>query len=148
MTRSAFITTRDPLAHLLRLQHELEQSVRQPFRWFTSSTIGRGAFPPVNIFKQSNGCVIRLEVPGMAAEDLSIESQGQSLTFSGKRSSEGAPGTVHRNERWGGEFSRSVELPRDLNPSKAEASYKNGVLSIHVPLREEAKARQITVRAS
>ena len=148
MTRSAFITTRDPFAHLLRLQRELEQSVRQPFRWFTSGTIGRGAFPPSNIFKQSNGCVLRLEVPGLAAEDLSIESQGQSLTLSGKRSSEGAPGTVHRNERWVGEFSRSVELPRELNPSKAEASYKNGVMSIHVPLREEAKTRQITVRAS
>jgi len=51
MTRSAFIADRDPLAHLLRLQNELEKSVRQPFRWFASSSIGRGAFPPVNIFR-------------------------------------------------------------------------------------------------
>lgn len=148
MRRRAFISTRDPFAHLLRLQDELEQSVRQPFGWFASSAIGRGAFPPVNIFRRSDGCIVRAEVPGLAAEDLSIESQGQSLTISGKRGSEGAPGTVHRNERWGGEFSRSVELPRDLNPAKAEADYENGVLSIRVPLREEAKARQITVRAS
>jgi HSP20 family protein len=148
MTRSALITTRDPFAHLLRLQDELERSVRQPFRWFASSSIGRGAFPPVNIFKQSDGCVVRLEVPGLAAEDLTIESQGQSLTITGKRASEGAPGTVHRNERWSGEFSRSLEFPRDLNPSQAEADYKNGVLIIRVPLRDEAKARQIAVRAA
>ena len=148
MTRSTFISTREPFAHLLRLQDELEQSFRQPFRWFASSAIGRGAFPPVNIFRRSDGCVVRVEVPGLAAEDLSIESQGQSLTITGKRGSEGAPGTLHRHERWGGEFSRSLELPRDLNPSQAEGEYKNGVLSIRVPLREEAKVRQITVRAS
>ena len=148
MTRSAFISAREPLAHLLRLQSELERSVRQPFRWFASSAIGRGAFPPVNIFRRSDGCVVRVEVPGLAAEDLSIESQGQSLTISGKRGLEGAPGTAHRNERWHGEFSRSLELPRDLDASQAEAEYKNGVLSIRVPLREDAKARQITVRAS
>lgn len=148
MTPSTFISTSDPFAHLLRLQRELEQSVRQPFRWFTSGAIGRGAFPPVNIFKRDDGCVVRVEIPGLAADDISIESQGQSLTISGKRGTEGAAGTVHRNERWRGEFSRSVELPRELNPSKAEADYKNGVLSIRVPLREEAQPRQITVRAS
>jgi HSP20 family protein len=148
MTRSAFIATRDPLAHLLRLQNELEQSVRRPFRWFASSSIGRGVFPPVNIFKRSDGCVVLAEVPGLAAEDLSIESQGQSLTISGKRGPEAALGTTHRNERWSGEFSRSLELPRELNPSKAEADYKDGVLRIRVPLREEAKPEQIAVRAS
>jgi len=89
-----------------------------------------------------------MEVPGLSSEDLSIESQGQSLKFSSKRSSEGESGTVHRNERWQGEFSRSVELPRELNPSKASAEYKNGVLSVHVPLRDEAKPQQINVRAS
>ena len=148
MTRSAFIATRDPLAHLLRLQTELEQSVRRPFRWFASSPIGRGVFPPVNILKRSDGCVVRAEVPGLAAEDLSIESQGQSLTITGKRGPEASPGTTHRNERWSGEFSRSLELPSELNPSKAEADYRNGVLSIRVPLREEAKPQQIAVRAS
>jgi HSP20 family protein len=102
----------------------------------------------VNIFRRGDGCVVRLEVPGLAAEDLTIESQGQSLTITGKRGSEGAPGAVHRNERWSGEFSRSLELPRELNPSRAEADYKNGVLTIRVPIRDEAKARQISVRAS
>ena len=102
----------------------------------------------MNIFKRDDGSVVRMELPGLSPEDLSIESQGQSLKFSGKRSPEGGPGTVHRNERWRGEFGRSVELPRELNPSKASADYKNGVLSVHVPLRDEAKPQQITVRAS
>jgi HSP20 family molecular chaperone IbpA len=50
-------------------------------------------FPPVNILKRSDGCVVRAEVPGLAAEDLSIESQGQSLTITGKR----GPGLTGNN---------------------------------------------------
>jgi len=148
MPRSVLATNMEPFAHLLRLQRELQRTGQQPLGWFASSVVGQGAFPPVNIFKRDDGCVVRVEVPGLSPEDLSIESQGQSLKFSSKRSSEGAPGTVYRNERWQGEFSRSVELPRELNPSKASADYKNGILSIHVPLRDEAKPQQITVRAS
>ena len=132
MARSVLATNLDPFAHLLRLQKELQRTGQQPLGWFASSVVGQGAFPPVNIFKRDDGYVVRLEVPGLSSEDLSIESQG----------------TVYRNERWQGEFSRSVELPRELNPSKASADYKNGILSIHVPLRDEAKPQQITVRAS
>jgi len=148
MARSVLASNLDPFAHLLRLQKELQRTVQQPLGWFASSMVGQGAFPPVNIFKRDDGCVVRIEVPGLSPEEFSIESQGQSLKFSGKRSSEGESGTVHRNERWRGEFGRSVELPRELNPSKASADYKNGVLSIHVPLRDEAKPQQITVQAS
>ena len=148
MLRSVLASNLDPFAHLLRLQKELQRTVQQPLGWFASSVVGQGAFPPVNIFKRDDGYVVRMEVPGLSPEDLSIESQGQSLKFSGKRNSEGAPGTVHRNERWQGEFGRSVELPRELNPSKASADYKNGILSVHVPLRDEAKPQKISVRAS
>jgi HSP20 family protein len=148
MARSVLASNLDPFAHLLRLQKELQRTVQQPLGWFASSMVGQGAFPPVNIFKRDDGCVVRIEVPGLSPEELSIESQGQSLKFSGKRGSEGESGTVHRNERWRGEFGRSVELPRELNPSTANADYKNGVLSIHVPLRDEAKPQQITVQAS
>jgi HSP20 family protein len=148
MARTVLASNLDPFAHLLRLQKELQRTAQQPLGWFASSVVGQGAFPPVNIFKRDDGYVVRMEVPGLSSEDLSIESQGQSLKLSGKRSSESEPGTAHRNERWQGEFSRSVELPRELNPSKASADYKNGILSVHVPLRDEAKPQQITVRAS
>jgi HSP20 family protein len=148
MARSVVASNLDPFEHLLRLQKELQRRVQQPLGWFASSVVGQGAFPPLNIFKCKDGYVVRMEVPGLCPEDLSIESQGQSLKFSSKRSSESGPGAVHRNERWQGEFSRSVELPRELNPSKASAEYKNGILSVHVPLRDEAKAQQIAVRAS
>lgn len=120
-------------------------------RSFTAS-LAKSAFAVSNVdrsrFGLRDGCVARLEVPGLAAEGLAIESQGQRLTITGKRGPEVAPGAVHRNERWRGEFSRFLELPRELDPSQAEVDYRNGVLTIGVPLHEDAKARQIEVRAA
>lgn len=148
MMRSALLSGVSPFASLLQLQDALESSLRTPSGWFSSSLVGRGAFPPANVLRDERGCVVRLEVPGLEPESISIQSQGQTLTISGKRDNEGAPGTLHRNERWSGEFKRSLQLPRDLHPSAATAEYRNGVLSIRVPLREDAKPQQIAVRSS
>jgi HSP20 family protein len=105
--------------------------------------------PPVNVFRSGDEVVIRVEVPGFAPEDLSIESRAQTLTISGKRSEEpAAQGAYHRRERFAGEFSRSLQLPRDVDPSLAVASCKHGVLTLRVPARAEAKPRQIAVSAS
>lgn len=138
----------NPFARLLQLQDALDRANRHPAGWFASSIVGRGAFPPVNILREESGAVAHFEVPGLETGSISVQSQGQTLTVSGKRGHQGAPGNLHRNERWTGEFRRSIELPRDLQPSRAEARYRNGVLSIRVPLREEARPQQITVKAS
>ncbi|MFI5314155.1 MAG: Hsp20/alpha crystallin family protein, partial [Myxococcota bacterium] len=89
------------------------------------------------------------EVPGFAPENLSIESRGQTLSISGKLAEEPpADGEVLRRERFAGEFSRSLQLPRDADPSQTVASCKHGVLTLRVPARAEAKPRQIAVTAS
>ncbi len=148
MTRSALITGVDPFGRLLQLQEALDTASRKPSGWFASGLLGRGAFPPVNILRDDSGYVVRLEVPGLDPGTISVQSQMQTLTVTGKRSNEDAPGTVHRNERWSGEFKRSIELPKELAPAAATAEYRHGVLSIRVPMREEAKPQQITVNAS
>lgn len=142
MTRSWLMSELDGL---LRLQSDLDRALERPFGWFASSTFGRGAFPPVNIFKSEPGYVVRVEAPGLDAGDLSIETKGDTLKLSGKRSTDDHAGTLHRRERWNGEFSRAVQLPRDADLERAEASYREGVLSVVVPYREEAKPRRITV---
>lgn len=131
---------------LLRLQAALDRAVERPFAWNLGLS-GAGAFPSINVFSDAEGYVIRCEVPGVASESLSVQATGNTLTISGKRdTAERASGSFHRRERWSGEFSRALELPRDLDPGKAEASYRKGVLTVRVPRREEAKARQITVQ--
>jgi HSP20 family protein len=135
----------DPVNALFRLQNELERVFQSP-RGLDLGLLGRGVHPPVNLFRQEQDVVIRIEVPGFAPEDLSIESRGQTLSVSGKRSEEpAAEGAYHRRERFAGEFSRSIQLPRDVEPSQAVASCKHGVLTVRVPARAEVKPRQIAV---
>ena len=138
----------DPVAGLLGLQRELERVFDKPFG-IDLGPSGRGVFPPVNVFADKDGYLVKLEIPGIAPENVSIESEGRTLTISGKR--EVPPpteGSFHRRERGAGQFARSFQLPPDVDTARAEASYKHGILTVRVPKKEEAKPRQITVKAA
>lgn len=138
----------DPVAGLLNLQRELDRVFDKPFG-IDLGPSGRGVFPPVNVFADKDGYVVKLEVPGVAPEDVSIEAEGRTLKVSGKRDvPSSAEGSFHRRERGTGQFSRSFQLPVDLDVSRAEASYKHGILTVRVPKKEEAKPRQIAVKAA
>ncbi len=138
----------DPVSGLLALQRELERVFDKPFG-IDLGPSGRGVFPPVNVFADRDGYVVKLEVPGVAPENVNIEAEGRTLTVSGKR--EDAPteaGSFHRRERGYGQFSRSLQLPADLDASRAEANYKHGILTVRIPKKEEAKPRQISIKAA
>jgi len=138
----------DPVNSLLNLQRELDRAFENPLG-FDFGLSGRGIYPPVNVFSNKDDYVVKMEVPGVAPEKLNIESHGRTLTISGKREAQiPQGGSFHRRERNSGEFSRSLQLPADLDLSRSEASYKHGMLTIRIPKREEAKPRQITVKAS
>jgi HSP20 family protein len=136
----------DPINALLGLQQELERAVDNPSR-LDLGLSGRGVFPPVNVFSDPEGHVVRLEVPGLSPDHLNIESHGRTLTISGTRESVApAGGSFHRRERSSGQFSRSLQLPTDLDLGRVEASYKQGMLTIRIPKKEEAKPRHIPVK--
>lgn len=138
----------DPVNALLALQRELGRVFESPFGLDLGPS-GRGVYPAVNVFTDREGYVLRMEVPGILPENLSIRTEGRTLTISGKREI-GTPekGSFHRRERGFGEFSRSVQLPADLDAGKAEASCKLGILTVRIPKKEDAKPRQITIRAA
>jgi HSP20 family protein len=137
----------DPVDGLLSLQRELGRVFESPFGSELGPS-GRGVYPPMNAFSDREGSVLRMEVPGIAAENLKIETHGRTLTVSGKREIKTPEnGSFHRRERDSGEFSRSLQLPSELDLSRAEASCKHGILTIRLPKKEEAKPRQITVHA-
>ncbi|MBI1816925.1 MAG: Hsp20/alpha crystallin family protein [Deltaproteobacteria bacterium] len=138
----------DPTNALLTLQRELERAFGNS-RGLDLGVSGRGVFPPVNVFSDREGYIIRLEVPGVSPEQISIETQGRTLTVKGKREfTPPSDGSFHRHERGAGEFSRSLQLPLDLDLSRAEASCKHGLLTVRIPKREDVKPRQITVQAA
>ena len=131
------------------LQEELQRVFEHPLWRFDYGPSGRGVFPPVNVFGDKDHALVRMEVPGVAPENLAIRAEGRTLTVSGKRELPELPkGSFHRRERNAGEFSRSIQLPEDLDLSQSEASVKNGMLTIRIPKREEAKPRTISVKAA
>ena len=135
----------NPFERLLALQREMDRSFENPGLGLT----GRGVFPPVNVFQDKDGYVVRVEVPGVDPQKISIEIHGQTLTIAGERESKPVEGaSYHRRERDAGKFSRSLTLADNLDLQDAQASHKHGVLSIRVPLKAAAKPRQIQVRAA
>jgi HSP20 family protein len=145
-----FSPSLDPVNALLNLQRELDRVFENPMLGFDFGLSGRGVYPPVNVFSNKDGYVVKLEVPGLSPEKFTIEAHGRTLIISGKREAavpqEG--GSFHRRERSSGEFSRSLQLPAELDLEKADASYRDGMLTIHIPKKEEAKPRQISVKAA
>lgn len=138
----------DPVSGLLSLQRELERVFENPLG-AEFGPLGRGVFPPMNVFSDRDGYVLKLEAPGMDPANLNVESHGRTLHISGRREPKVPEGgSFHRRERGTGDFARSVQLPADLDTGAAEASYKHGILTIRIPKREEAKPRQISVKAA
>ena len=148
MALMRFSSEFDPVNALLALQRELSGTLDRPFGLDLGPS-GRGVYPAINVFTDRDGYVLRMEVPGVAPEALEIETQGRTLRVSGKREIKPpGEGSFHRRERAGGEFSRSLQLPADLDVARAQASCKHGMLTIRIPKSEEAKPRQISVKAA
>lgn len=138
----------DPIDALINLQRNLERVFDNPLG-FDFGLSGRGVYPAVNVFSDKDGYVVKMEIPGMAPDKVNIEAHGRTLTISGKREATTPQGgSFHRRERRSGEFSRSLQLPADLDVAQAAATYKQGMLTVRIPKKEEAKPRQITVKAA
>lgn len=102
--------------------------------------------PAVDVAETQEKILVRAEVPGLKQEDISIEFENGLLTIRGDRKLEKTEGvTWHRVERIYGNFSRSFTLPRTVDPERIAASYREGILEIEVPKREEAKPKHIKI---
>jgi len=118
-----------------------------PFRDFGFTT-GATWVPPVDVFQTGeHELVLKAELPEMSREDIDVSVENFVLTIKGdkKLATDVKEEHYHHIERRYGAFSRSFSLPRTVDSSKVAADYKNGVLTVRLPLREEAKPRQIKV---
>ncbi len=105
--------------------------------------------PPVDIYEGTNHeMVIKAELPDIKREDIDIRVEDNTLTISGEKKLDEdiRQENYHRVERAYGTFTRSFSLPATIDTEKVNAEYKNGVLVIKLPLREEAKPKQIQVK--
>src|SRR3954469_784020 len=110
---------------------------------------GHGAWlPPVDIYETAEKeIVIKAEVAGLKRDAIDLTVENNTLTIRGQRPAEegAADAQFHRSERVFGAFSRSFTLPNTVDASKVKAEYRDGVLTVRLPRREEARPRQITV---
>jgi HSP20 family protein len=104
--------------------------------------------PPVDIYQDGEQeLVLKAELPDMTREDIDVTVDKGTLTIKGEKKFAAEPkeDQFHRIERRYGTFSRSFSLPQTVDASKVSAEYKNGLLTVRLPLREEAKPRSIKV---
>jgi HSP20 family protein len=107
-----------------------------------------GVFPLTNVTEDSSNYYVRAELPGMKSDELNIQVTSDGISISGERKikEEGNGVKYHRREREAGKFSRSINLPGEIDVNAVEASLNNGILTITIQKAEVVKPRQITVK--
>ena len=136
----------DPARELASMEVDRLNNMFSNF--FGGEGLARTWVPPVDIYEAENHeVVIKAELPEMKREDISVTFENNVLTLRGERKFEtDVPrDRFQRFERFYGSFSRSFTLPATVDAANISASYKDGVLTVRVPQREEAKPKQITI---
>jgi HSP20 family protein len=127
-----------------RINHLFDESFGRSRPNGAASTVW---YPAVDILESKEAYLLRAELPGMKKEDFNLELKEDTLTLTGERkSTKPAEGVEYRTvERLSGKFVRSFTLPETVKHDGIQATYKDGILEIHVPKAEEAKPRQIEI---
>jgi HSP20 family protein len=121
---------------------------------FEAPSVGTGATrrwtPAMDLLETDEQFVLRADLPGMSEEDVSIELEDNVLTVSGERKSEHEDRDqgFYRVERAFGAFSRSLTLPRGVDPESVSAGFERGVLEVRIPKPEQRKPRKISIGAN
>jgi HSP20 family protein len=142
----------EPFRDLASLQERMNRMFDESFRG-----IGRGGeedwalggswAPAVDIYEHEGNIVLKAELPGIDPKDVDIRLENGVLTLRGERKldQEVKKENYHRVERTYGAFSRSFTLPTMVDQEKIKAEYKDGVLKLHLPKKDEAKPKQIQI---
>jgi len=113
---------------------------------FGASTV---EFPAINAWRNNDDLTVTTELPGINPDSLDISIVGSNLTLRGERKAdEEQDVTYHRRERWYGTFSKTVQLPFEVDANKVEAKYTKGILYLTLPRAESTKPKKIAVSAS
>ncbi|MBN1664612.1 MAG: Hsp20/alpha crystallin family protein [Deltaproteobacteria bacterium] len=138
-----FGRTAQPWREMQRLQNEVN-------RLFSGASQAVGQdYPPINIWMGQDDLIVTAEIPGVKVENIDISVIGDRLTLNGYREiislKEGE--SYHRQERNYGPFSRTLQLPFNVNATKVDAKYDKGILTITLPRAEEDKPKKIAIKS-
>jgi len=136
----------------LTAQNQFERFLREAF----SPVTGEGEVstrtwaPPVDIYENGDNLVLKAELPGFNPDDVEIRVEDNTLYLKGERKFEKdvKEQSYHRVERSYGTFTRTFSLPNSIDADKVAANYKDGVLTLTMPKKEEAKPKTIKINVS
>ena len=140
----------EPLREFSAMQDRVNRVFNEFYRGADDDVMRRGLWvPPVDIYNNGKEeLVIKAELPDLSKDEIEITVEGSTLTIKGEKKMDQAvkDDQYHRIERVYGTFSRTFSLPPTVDTTKVSADYKNGVLTIALQMKEEAKPKQIQVK--
>ena len=145
---AAWHPVNDLATEIMNMQQEIDRT----FNGFMGGLVDEGPtsklLPAVDVVEHENEYVVQVELPGVNKEEVKITVQNDILTIRGEKhqEKESKSKNYHRVERSFGSFHRSFTLPSSVQSDKIEATYQNGILTIHLPKVAEAKPKEIEVQ--
>jgi HSP20 family protein len=137
----------EPYRGLATLQDQFNRIFNDSIRNYSDEAAVTAWAPAVDIYETPNELVVKTDLPDVNEKDIDVRVENNLLTIRGERKLEKSVSEENylRVERTYGSFSRSFSLPNTVNPEAIAAEYKNGVLTVTLPKREDSKPRQVKV---
>jgi len=141
----------DPVREIAEYQERMSRTLEGLYTQPQEELASGSWVPAVDIYtNDKRELVLKAELSDVNQEDIKLTIEDNTLTLRGERTfdTDVAKDEFHRIERGFGSFTRTFVLPPTVDAGKVSAQYKGGVLKVLLPLREEAKSRQITVQVA
>jgi HSP20 family protein len=153
---------RRPIRELARMEREMGDMFGRLFQdWPWAGLMERGgtSVPPVDMIDRPEEVVVRADLPGLEQKDVEVTIQEGMLTIRGERKEEREEKkedereekkegeNYYYSERAFGAFVRSMPLPPGVDPEKVKATFKNGILEIHLQKSKELKGKKVEIKA-
>lgn len=133
-----------------RLFEEFFEPSARRRRWWPTPAEAGAIVPNINVYDRKNEIVLKAELPGVEKDNIALAITKDSITLKGesKKDEEVKEEDYYSREISYGSFARTISLPAEVDGEKAKASFKNGVLEVVLPKKEEAKPKEIKVQVS
>ncbi len=142
----------EPFSNLMTAQREFDRLFKEAFTpYYGEGELSTRTWaPPVDIYETENDIMLKAELPGVDPKDVEVKVEDNTLYMKGERKfeKEVRNESYHRVERSYGSFARSFSLPNSISTDKVKAEFKDGLLTLTLPKREEAKPRTVKIDVS
>lgn len=139
------LTRWSPFEELTTLHREMDRLFSRAFEAPSGQPASAAFVPAIEVVSAKDGWDARLALPGVDPKDVQIEVAGNTLIVRGERAARETRAEAYLSEITYGRFERTLTLPESIDGDKVTATYRNGMLELHLPLKESVKPRRIQI---